>query len=29
LLDILTDATSGSFTVDGLALTAPALAFPR
>ncbi len=29
LLDILTDATSGSFTVDGLALTGPALAFPR
>ena len=29
LLDILTDATSGSFTVDGLALTAPTLAFPR
>ena len=29
LLDILTNATSGSFTVDGLALTAPTLAFPR
>ena len=29
LLDILTNATSGSFTVDGRALTAPTLAFPR
>ena len=29
LLDILTDATSGSFTVDGPTLTAPVLAFPR
>ena len=29
LLDILTNATSGSFTFDGLALTAPTLAFPR
>ncbi len=29
LLDILTNATSGSFTVDGRALTPPALAFPR
>ena len=29
LLDILTNATSGSFTVDGQALTAPTLAFPR
>ena len=29
LLDILSDATSGSFTVEGHALTAPALAFPR
>ena len=29
LLDILTNATSGSFTVDGRALTAPTLAFRR
>ena len=29
LLDVLTNATSGSFTVDGRALTAPTLAFPR
>ena len=29
LLDILTNATWGSFTVDGRALTAPTLAFPR
>lgn len=29
LLDILTDATSGSFTIKGLALTAPTLSFPR
>ena len=29
LLDILTNATSGSFTVDGQALSAPTLAFPR
>ena len=29
LLDILTNATSGSFTVDGRALTAPTLAIPR
>ena len=29
LLDILTNATSGSFTVDGRALTAPTLAFHR
>lgn len=29
LLDILTDATSGSFTIEGLALTAPTLSFPR
>ena len=29
LLDILTNATSGSFTVDGRAITAPTLAFPR
>ena len=29
LLDILTNATSGSFTVDGRALIAPTLAFPR
>jgi hypothetical protein len=29
LLDILTKATSGSFTVDGRAFTAPTLAFPR
>lgn len=29
LLDILTNATSGSFTVDGRALTAPTLAFTR
>ena len=29
LLDILTNATSGSFKVDGRALTAPTLAFPR
>ncbi len=29
LLDILADATSGSFTVDGPTLTAPVLAFPR
>ena len=29
LLDILTNVTSGSFTVDGRALTAPTLAFPR
>ena len=29
LLDILTDATSGNFTVDGPTLTAPVLAFPR
>ncbi len=29
LLDILTDATSGNFTVDGPTLTSPVLAFPR
>ena len=29
LLDILTNATSGSFTVDGQAVTAPTLTFPR
>jgi len=29
LLDILTNATSGSFKVDGRALTVPTLAFPR
>ena len=29
LLDILTNATSGSFTVDERTLTAPTLAFPR
>ena len=29
LLDILTNATSGSFTVDGRAFTAPTVAFPR
>jgi len=29
LLDILTNATSGSFTVESQALTAPTLAFPR
>ncbi len=29
LLDILTDTTAGSFTVEGLALAAPALGFPR
>jgi hypothetical protein len=29
LLDILTDATSGSFTVESQALSAPTLAFPR
>ena len=29
LLDILTDTRAGNFTVEGLALSAPALAFPR